>query len=65
MNIVHVTSNFPLSYGGMATACKEIAEGQSKVGKDVTVITSNLDHPIGMLKKPFSKTLYENGVRVY
>ena len=43
MNIVHVTSNFSLSYGGMSTACKEIAEGQSKVGGDVTVVTSNLD----------------------
>ena len=32
----------------MATACKEIAEGQSKVGEDATVITSNLDHPIGI-----------------
>ena len=43
MNIVHVTSNFSLSYGGMSTACKEIAEAQSKVGGDVTVVTSNLN----------------------
>jgi len=65
MKIVHIISNFSLSYGGMATACKEIAEGQAKVGLDVTIITSNLDHPIGILKKPFSKTLYENGVRLF
>ena len=65
MKIVHVISNFSLSYGGMATACKEIAEGQAKVGEDVTVVTSNLDYPIGVLKKTFSKTLYENGVRIY
>ena len=43
MNVLHVISNFSLSYGGMSTACKEIAEGQSKVGGDVTVVTSNLD----------------------
>ena len=43
MNVLHVISNFSLSYGGMSTACKEIAEAQSKVGGDVTVITSNLN----------------------
>jgi len=32
MKIVHVISNFSLSFGGMAIACKEIAEAQSKIG---------------------------------
>ena len=52
MKIVHVISNFSLSYGGMAVACKEIAEGQAKIGLDVTVITSKLDFPDGYLDKP-------------
>ena len=61
MKARHVTLNFPESYAGMATACKEITEGQSKVGEDVVVVASNLDHLIGVLKKLFSKILYEKG----
>jgi len=41
----------------MPTACKEIAEGQSKAGEDVGVVTSNLDHPLRMLKKTFFKNI--------
>lgn len=48
----------------MAVACKEIAEGQVKVGLDVTVITSKLDFPFGYLDKPNEKPVFENGVRV-
>ena len=48
----------------MAVACKEIAEGQAKVGLDVTVITSKLDFPFGYLDKPNEKPVFENSVRV-
>ncbi len=48
----------------MAVACKEIAEGQVKAGLDVTVITSYLDFPSGILNKPNDKPVFENGVRV-
>tara|TARA_S200000501_G_C20868432_1_gene763153 strand:- start:4825 stop:6009 length:1185 start_codon:yes stop_codon:yes gene_type:complete len=64
LKIVHIISNFSLPFGGMAVACKEIAEGQVKAGLDVTVITSYLDFPSGILNKPNDKPVFENGVRV-
>ena len=64
MKVLHVISHMSLSYGGMALACKEIAENQVKSGVDCTLITSNLDFPAGKLKKELLKPIIENGVKV-
>jgi glycosyltransferase involved in cell wall biosynthesis len=64
LRVLHVISNFSESYAGMAIASKELAESQVKVGIRSTVITSNLDHPMGRLEKILNEPVYENGVRV-
>lgn len=64
MKVLHVISHFSESYAGMAIACKEIAENQTKVGIHSTVITSNLDYPTGIIEKSLIKPIFENGVRI-
>ena len=64
MKVLHVISHFSESYAGMAIACKEIAENQTKVGIHSTVITSNLDYPTGIMAKSLIKPIFENGVKI-
>lgn len=64
MKILHVISNYSDTYAGMAIACREMAEGQAANGIDVTIVTSNLDHPFGILDKLTNTPLIENGVHV-
>ena len=62
--MLHVISNFSSSYAGMAIACKEFAESQARIGLEVTLVTSNLDHPTGIIDKPLSVPVIENKVKV-
>ena len=64
MKVLHVISNFSESSAGMAIACRELAENQVKIGIHSTVITSDLDHPSGKIKKIINQRVFENGVGV-
>ena len=64
MKTLHIISNYSTSYGGMAIACKEIAEGLAEKNISTTVVTSNLDHPKGHINKPANLPIFENKVRL-
>ena len=49
MRIVHVIQTLSPKFGGPATVLKSIAKEQSRIGHQVTILTTNLDYPRGIL----------------
>lgn len=55
LKIVHVIHNLSPKFGGPTTVLKALAKEQANVGHNVTILTTNLDYPKGIL------TLQRNG----
>jgi len=49
LRIVHVIQTLSPRFGGPATVLKSLAKEQSMVGHKVTILTTNLDYPKGVL----------------
>lgn len=65
MKILHVISTLSARYGGPATVLRSLAKVQAGRGHDVTICTTNLDYPKGILDVPTWQAVRENGVSIW
>ena len=49
LKIVHVIQTLSPKFGGPATVLQSMAKEQSRAGHEVTILTTNLDYPKGIL----------------
>ncbi|WP_291521267.1 glycosyltransferase [Acidithiobacillus sp.] len=64
MKVLHVIESFAPRYGGPVSVAMALACAQAHVGHDVTVCTTNLDYPHGVLRPPGRATICHNRVQV-
>jgi len=65
MKILHVIPILAPSYGGPVTVCKELTSELVKQGMDVTIFSTHLDYPRGVLDVPTNSPVKLNGVKIY
>lgn len=65
MKILHVLETLSPSYGGPVSVLLALAAAQKRVGHQVTIATTNADHPRGIYREPGWDALGEGGVSVY
>lgn len=65
MRILHVISTLAPSYGGPVTVCKELVRELSLQGMDVSIYTTNLDYPHGVLDVPIDKPTKRDGITTH
>lgn len=65
MKILHVLETLSPRYGGPVSVLLALADAQQQVGHEVTVLTTNADHPRGVFRKPGWDALARGGVPVY
>ncbi len=65
MNILHVISTLSPRYGGPTTVLKALAKEQARAGLNVTICTTNADHPRGVLDVSVNVPVVENGVTTW
>ncbi|WP_295404159.1 glycosyltransferase [uncultured Thiocystis sp.] len=65
MNILHVITTLSPRYGGPTTVLKALARQQVQAGLNVTICTTNADHPKGILDVPPNVPILEDGVTTW
>ena len=65
MKILHVLETLSSRYGGPVSVLLALAEAQQRAGHQVTIATTNADHPRGIYREPGWDALGEVGVSVY
>ena len=65
MKILHVISTLSPRYGGPTTVLRSLSAAQVRRGHEVTICTTNLDYPDGILDVPTDRAVTENGVVVW
>jgi len=65
MKLLHVISTLSERYGGPASVLRSLSKEQAKHGHDVTICTTNLDYPNGVLDVPTDVAVSENGVAIW
>lgn len=65
MKILHVISTLSARYGGPSSVLRSLAKVQAGRGHDVTICTTNLDYPKGILDVPTRHAVCENGVSIW
>ena len=61
MKILHIMENMSPNYGGPVNTCKNLCSALAKSGVEVTIYTTNLDYPRGILNVPLNVEIKENG----
>jgi glycosyltransferase involved in cell wall biosynthesis len=64
VKILHVISNISARYGGPAKACRDMCRALAEAGHEVTIFTTNRDHPSGLLPVPAGRDVAEDGYRI-
>ncbi|CDQ11283.1 Putative glycosyltransferase [Acidithiobacillus ferrivorans] len=64
MKILHVIESFSPRYGGPVSVTMALACAQADLGHDVTVCTTNLDYPHGVLRSAGRATICHDRVQV-
>jgi glycosyltransferase involved in cell wall biosynthesis len=62
MKILHVIENVSERYGGPQSVMGAIAKAQVAQGHQVTIATTDMDHPKGRLDVPENRPLIQNGI---
>ncbi len=65
MKILHVLETLSPRYGGPVSVLLALAEAQQQVGHEVTIVTTNTDHPRGVFREPGWDALAQETVPVY
>ena len=65
MKILHVLETLSPRYGGPVSVLLALAAAQQRAGHEVTVATTNADHPRGVYHAPGWDTLADGAVPVY
>lgn len=65
MRILHVLETLSPRYGGPVSVVLALAEAQQQGGHEVTIVTTNADHPRGTFREPGWDTLKEGALPVY
>lgn len=65
MKILHVLETLSPRYGGPVSVLLALAAAQQRAGHQVTIATTNADHPRGTYRKPGWDSLAEGAVQVY
>jgi len=65
MKVLHVISALAPRLGGPTTVLKALTRQQVQAGLDVTICTTNLDHPQGTLDVTPNAPLLEDGVTIW
>ena len=63
VKILHVVSLVAPRYGGLGIAAENIARNQAAAGHDVSLWSTNLDYPTGVLPFPTDREVEIDGVR--
>ena len=64
MKILHVIASLAPRYGGPVKVCRELCEQLAKKGNIVSIFTTNLNFPKGLMDVPINKKVQENGVGI-
>ncbi|MBU2850411.1 glycosyltransferase [Acidithiobacillus ferrivorans] len=64
MKVLHIIESFSPRYGGPVSVAMALACAQADLGHDVTVCTTNLDYPQGILRPPGRAAICDNRVQV-
>jgi glycosyltransferase involved in cell wall biosynthesis len=65
VKVLHVLETLSPHYGGPVSMLQTLAEAQQRTGHEVTIVTTNADHPRGMFREPGWDTLAQGAVPVY
>lgn len=65
MRILHVISTLSARFGGPSSVLRSLAKAQISRGHDVTICTTNLDYPDGILDVPTGEAVKEDGVVIW
>jgi glycosyltransferase involved in cell wall biosynthesis len=65
MKVLHVITTLPERYGGPTTVLRSLAHEQALRGHQVTICTTNMDYPTGILDVPADQAVDERGVTVW
>lgn len=65
MNILHVISTMSNRYGGPVSVLRSLSKEQARRGHNVTICTTNLDYPRGILDVRTDVGISENGVVIW
>ena len=65
MKVLHALETLSPRYGGPVSVLLALAEAQQRVGHEVTIVTTNADHPCGVFCEPGWDSLAQAGVSVY
>ena len=64
MKILHVIANLAPRYGGPVKVCLELCEQLTKRGNHVSIFTTNLDFPEGLIDVSIHKRVQKSGVEI-
>lgn len=64
MKILHVIANLAPRYGGPVKVCLELCEQLAKRGNQVSIFTTDLDFPEGLIDVSIHKKVQKNGVEI-
>jgi len=64
MKILHVLESFAPRYGGPVSVAMALTCAQAELGHEVTVCTTNLNYPQGILRPPSRAAICDNRVQV-
>ncbi len=65
LNILHVVSIIAPRFGGAGITSQLMARYQSKMGHKVSICTTNVDYPKGILRTPTERPVFKDGVYVW
>lgn len=65
MKVLHILPVISKRYGGPASVCKELARELVQQGIEVTILTTHLDYPSGLLNVPVDMPVEMDGVKIY
>ena len=64
LKILHVIANLAPRYGGPVKVCLEVCEQLAKRGNQVSIFTTNLDFPAGVIDVSIHKRVQKSGVDI-
>src|SRR5437867_1613538 len=64
MRILHVIPKLTESYGGTVQVLNELTSRLVRAGHDTAIVTTNRDHPKGILPVPTAQTIDRHGVKI-
>lgn len=65
LRVLHVLETLSPRYGGPVSVLLALAGAQLQVGHEVTILTTNADHPRGVLREPGWDAMAQGAVPVY